>query len=122
MAKDKNTDSEPMHKFDPLQGAKRMLNIKIDELKALQEVNNLLNNKITALEAQLANATLSDNGKEYPILTSMGIHQAPDGGWSFYTIKTQNLKVIEISANQGQMRSTAIDEFKVAAFKEFMND
>ena len=59
--------------------------------------------------------------EEFPILTSMGIYNSPQG-WVFYVMKTQNDKVLNVDYSQDNMRSTCINNFKIAAQKEFMED
>ena len=59
--------------------------------------------------------------KEYPVLTSMGITNS-ENGWVFYVMKTQNDKVLSVDYSQDNLRGTVIDQFKIAAHKEFMED
>ncbi len=56
-----------------------------------------------------------------PILTSIGITKTKEG-WVFFKMTTQNDKVLSVDYSQDNLRSAIISQFKIEAYKTFMEE
>lgn len=85
-------------------------------------VNVLVNDPNYKVVNDIAPGPAGDATSILPVLTSIGIYKDPIRGYCFYKITSQGDKVLNVDVAQGDMRSTAIDNFKITAMKLFMED